>query len=642
MYYRVLVASHRYHGKEGLTYSSSNELASGQIVQVMLNNKKALGIIENKTAEPEFTTKDITNHWNIILPESSMQLMQWIRQYYPSALGVITELFTPPALTANVPKIDDATVSSTQKKLPVLTKDQADALKLIYGSKSKSFLLHGNSGSGKTRIYLELSNQILSENKSVILMTPEIGLTKPLLNIFKSQFGNRVVVTHSLMTPVQRRKVWLKIIDSPEPLIIIGPRSALFMPIKNIGIIIMDECHDNAYKQEKSPHYLTSRVAGKLANINDALFVMGSATPSITDYFIFEEKKLPIIRITKPAIVSSTKINKIIVDLKDKTLFTKSNNLSNPLLNALENALNNHEQSILFLNRRGSARLIHCTNCGWQAKCNNCDSALTFHQDSHTMVCHSCEFKSTPPKICPSCNNSELIYKSIGTKALEAEIKKLFPNASVLRFDRDNSSSDNINNQFENLNSGKIDIIIGTQTIAKGFDLPSLSVVGIVNADGGLQFPDYTSAEKNFQLISQVSGRIGRGHRNSTLVVQSYNPNSKQLKDALNKRFEEFYTEELQQRLKYRFPPYYYLLKLSCERASRKSSIESCNKLIINLKNKYKHTQIEGPAPRFIEKINGKYTWHCIVKSKNRNTLISIINDITPNVKYDIDPSDLL
>lgn len=642
MYYRVLVASQRFHGQESLTYASSSNLLTGQIVSIPLQRSSVLGIVESKAPKPSFATKEILDEWPISVPSASLSLLFWLRDYYPSPLGVITELFTPPSLPKKLPDTLPLQSLNNPSKLPPLTTEQSEALEAIGPSRGKSFLLHGDTGTGKTRIYVELARQALAKTRSVIVLTPEIGLTGPLLDTFTKTFGPRVIVTHSDMTPAKRRASWLNASKTEQGIIVIGPRSALFSPLKNIGLIIMDEAHDSAYKQEQAPYYQTSRVAAQLARLHSANFVMGTATPLVTDYFALEQKQLPILRMTTPAINITHETTIHVIDLRNKNNFTKSSWLANSLLEAISGAIKNGEQTLLFLNRRGSARLVLCDNCGWQAVCPHCDVPLTYHQDQYAMRCHSCDFSDKVPTSCPACSQGALLFRSIGTKALESEITRLFPQARVSRFDRDTEKSERLLQQYEALQTGKIDILIGTQSIAKGFDLPKLSIVGIIQADSGLQIPDYSSTERTYQLLSQVSGRIGRGHTKGALFVQTYEPDSPLIKLALKKDYSSFYKQELKQRQLYNFPPATFLLKISCARASSKSANAACQKLANSLKQLGTGITIEGPTPRFVEKIAGRYAWHLIIKSKSRPNLIKIVKSLPSNYSYDLDPSDLL
>lgn len=641
-YYQILVASQRYHGQESLTYKSDSSLKTGQIVSVPLQRITVLGIVASKVPQPKFNLKPIVSAWSLYVPSQSLQLLFWLQTYYPGPLGMITELFTPPALRKQMDPARPLVAPQHSPVLPALTEEQKNVVDAITSHTSQSILLHGNTGSGKTRVYLEIALRTVQAGRSVMILTPEIGLTKQLLDSFANVFGEQVVITHSKMTAAERRRTWQQIAGADKPVIIIGPRSAVFSPVNNLGLLVMDEAHDTAYKQEQSPYYQTSRVAAQLAHFHSARFIMGSATPSLSDYFTFTQKKLPILGMHKHAIALTHTTTHHIIDCRDKALFSRSPWLANPLLRAMDQALEKQQQALLFLNRRGSARLVLCDACGWQSMCPHCDVALTYHQDQHLMRCHSCNFSGITPTSCPSCKATNLLFKSIGTKALEAEIERLYPGASIARFDRDTLKAKQLSIQLQDLQTGKIDIIIGTQSIAKGFDLPKLSVVGIVQADSGLQIPDYSSNERTYQLISQVSGRVGRGHVPGKLFIQSYQPDSPLISYALGRNYPDFYAQELQERKQYRFPPYFFLLKVSCVRASSNTAQKACDNIVVTLQQAYSNIIIEGPTPRFIEKISGKFAWHIVIKAQSRATLLKVIKKLPSNCTYDIDPNDLL
>lgn len=643
MYYRVLVASERFHGNESLTYESVEKLQVGQLVSVPLQRQTVLGVVEKTAIKPAFATKPITQSWSVYVPKELLALLTWLAAYYPAPLGSLADLITPP----NMPKTLDVRETQfdnvTIPDLIPLTEEQAAALRQISTAERKSVLLHGDTGTGKTRLYLELAKQNLLKNKSVIILTPEIGLTEPLVQVFADTFPGRVLVTHSHMTAKERRLIWLKVAFAAKPLIVIGPRSALFTPLKNVGLIVMDEAHDTAYKQEQMPYYQTSRVAARLAHLHDANFIMGTATPLITDYFLFKSMGLPIVRMIKPAITSTHKVEIQIIDQRDKAIFSSSPWLASPLIKSISTALENSEQSLLFLNRRGSARVVLCQQCGWQALCPHCDTGLTYHEDQHLMRCHSCNFSAKVPMQCPECGAAEIIFRSIGTKALETEVHRLFPRARINRFDGDTHKSEGLAAKHDALQRGDVDIVIGTQAVIKGFDLPKLAVVGVIQADSSLQFPDYTASERTFQLISQVSGRIGRGHRAGQLFIQTFEPANPLFAYATTKDYAAFYDAELLERKQFHFPPYVYTLKITCARASGKSAEQACQKIIQKLSQQFgNQLYIEGPTPRFIEKIAGKYGWHIIIKSANRQLLTGVIKQLPNQCTYDIDPIDLL
>ena len=474
-------------------------------------------------------------------------------------------------------------------------------------------------------------------------MTPEIGLTSQLATDFQKIFGERVVIIHSQLSESVRQKLWLTILKETEPLILIGPRSSLFSPVQKLGLVVVDEAHETSYKQDQSPYYHAAHVAAALTSFANAPLVLGSATPLVSDYFVAEQKQRPIIRMTQTATSTIQEQSRIkIVDLRDHSKFSKKPHISDELINAMQDTLARKEQVLLFLNRRGTARVILCENCGWQALCPHCDTPLVYHSDSHTVRCHSCDFKGRPPVSCPECKHAEIVFKSVGTKAIESEVKKLFPEARIQRFDTDNKKDERIEHHYEAVKSGDVDILIGTQTLAKGLDLPKLSLVGVVIADTSLFVPDFSSQERTYQLLSQVVGRVGRGHRKGLVVIQTYNPTSNLLQSVLNKDWDTFYATELDERKQFLFPPYCYILKLWCKRATQKGAEQAAAKLAQQLRRSHHKIIVEGPAPSFHEKNNNKYQWQLVIKARQRKELINVISDLPANWYHDIDPMNLL
>jgi len=610
---------------------------------VQMQKITVLGFVSSVTTKPKFETKVISEVLEIPgLPSALVKLALWLRDYYPAPIGFISQQLLPEKVVLkDIESINlNGYPKPNTKLLTKLNKEQARAIEEM--EKINTYLVHGITGSGKTRIYVELALKTINKNKSVIIMTPEISLTTQLYNSFFEIFGNRVFVTHSNQTPKERRLTWLRCLLSKEPLIIIGPRSSLFMPLASLGLIVMDESHDGSYKQEQAPQYLTSRVASKLASLSSASLVMGSATPLVADYFLAKEKNRPIIELTSLAVKSDHPNNLIeLVDKKDHSLFNRSNNFSQPLIEAMSETLNKNEQVLIYLNRRGTARLVLCDNCGWQAMCPRCDTPLTYHGDKHQIRCHSCNFYQVAPSSCPVCHNVSVVFKSAGTKAIVQEIEQLFPKNSVLRFDTDNKNGENFEQKYDDILKGNVDIIVGTQMIAKGLDLPKLGLVGVILADTSLYLPDFSSEERTFQLITQVIGRIGRGHRAGKAIIQSYHPDQPILNFAITGDYDHFYLQEIERRQKFMFPPYCYLLKVTFRRASAKSAEQSATRLKDELKTKFK-VRIEGPAPAFHERFQDKFQWQLVIKSKNRNELLNLIKVLPGNLSFDIDPLDLL
>lgn len=639
-YVEVYVAHATYHKDEPLTYGSDLSLKPGQIVMVPLRAKLAMAVVHAVVPKPKFAVKQIATVPDIPpVPLSLLSLLEWMKEYYPAPLGMTAQLFLPGSLPGTKQAHATTTKVKSAEKLPPLTRDQRLALDNVKAS--GLHVLHGETGTGKTRVYIELARKNIAQGKSCIILVPEIGLTSQLADIFRDSFGDRVVVMHSGLTNAARRDAWYWILNQHEPLVIVGARSALFSPLKNVGLIVVDESHETAYKQDQAPYYHATTVAAKLAAIHNATLVLGSATPLASDYYIAEAKKRPIIRMTQVAAgANDTSIN--VVDLKDRSQFSKSPYLSNGLIECIKEKLQKGEQTLLFLNRRGTARVVFCEKCTWQAACPHCDLPLVYHGDRHIMRCHSCSYTSSTPGSCPQCHSADILFRSVGTKAIVLEVERLFPEAHIMRFDTDNKKSERLEAHYGAVHSGQIDIIVGTQTLAKGLDLPKLGLVGIVVADTSLYFPDFSAQERTYQLLSQVLGRIGRGHRQGTAIIQTYSPDSPLLQAIVHKEWDNFYNAELAERRTFIFPPFCYLLKITCKRASSQAAQKAAEAFAAQIRTQKHNITIEGPAPAFHEKVQNKFVWQLIIKSKRRTDLTAIIRQLPNGWSHDIDPMNLL
>lgn len=640
-YVEVVVADSSYHGSDPLTYCSESPLLSGAIVMVPLRRKNVLGVVINAVRKPDFSTRSITATADLPpVPREIIALIFWMRDFYGCTLGAAAQQCLPKSL----PKKPVEAMhfhENPSPDLPPLTKDQQKALSRIQDR--GMHLLHGATGSGKTRVYIELTQRSLDAGKSAIILTPEISLTSQLEQNLKAAFGSRVLSIHSQISPAKLLRQWTSILKTTEPLVILGPRSALFAPVRHLGFIAVDEAHETAYKQDSAPYYHASRVASKLADLHQAPIVLGSATPQVVDYFLAEQKARPIIRMTQTATTTNSDESPVsIVDLRVRDKFTKHAHISNELVAAMRANLARGEQTLLFLNRRGTARVILCEKCGWQAICPHCDIPLVYHGDLHNMRCHSCNFNDHSPVGCPQCHSPSIVFKSIGTKAIAEAVVRLFPGARVRRFDNDNTKAERIEQHYETIKAGEVDILIGTQTLAKGLDLPKLSLVGVIIADTSLTFPDFSAQERTFQLLSQVIGRVGRGHRAGRVILQTYNPASPLLKAIVAKDWTHFYTTELEERRKFLFPPFCHLLKLTCRRTSETAAIRTAEAFMDTIERDFPQVLVEGPAPAFHEKIAGAFQWQLIIKAKQRSVLLGIIHILPSGWSYDIDPMNLL
>jgi len=647
MYYEVYVADSSYKGTSALTYQHGQLLPPGQLVSVPLKRKQVYGVVVRQVPKPAFAAKALTPASlpnGATLPKPLIELASWITGYYPSGIGNVMQQLLPhryyPEATGLVlPK------PASLAGQPPLTSEQRAVIQAV--DQPETYLLHGETGSGKTRVYIELAERNLQAGRSTIVLTPEIGLTPQLVQNLQNAFGQqRVLLTHSQLTAKARSWLWHQALLTKEPLIAVGPRSALFLPLHNIGLIILDESHESSYKQEQAPHYHASMVAAKLAHLHQASLILGSATPSIADYYLANAKQRPILRMTTTAHVAvapgDSAVTTQIVNLTDRQHFSRASHLSNSLLSSIQTSMSRGEQSLVFLNRRGTARVILCQQCGWQAACPNCDLPLTYHGDQHNIRCHTCGFTDSTPTNCPECSSTNIILKSIGTKAIVDELTSIFPHARIQRFDTDNAHDERLENHYDDIKAGKIDIIVGTQLIAKGLDLPLLSTVGVVVADTSLYLPDYSSTERSYQLLRQVIGRVGRGHRAGTVIIQTYDPSNPVIKAAAKGDWDSFYANELSERRTFQFPPFVYTLKITCRRASSKAAQQAAEKAVSQLRHSGLRVLVEGPMPAFHEKVGGKYQWQANLKAKDRGQLIQAIKLLPANWSYDIDPSNLL
>jgi len=649
-----------------LTYSFDQNLAPGTIVSIPLGKKTALGIIYRKTTAPtdqNFVIKSINKIVHPIpLPNHLLKSLAWLSSYYLNPVAKTANLFLPLGIEKNRRKKSSASTFIPQFSNPIqdiaspiaattthyqipLNPAQKQALTELHKIKTHTKLLHGITGSGKTNIYLELASQVFSSNQSVILLVPEISLTPQLVGRFQEHFGTQVISLHSKLTEAKRHLIWQRIheADQSTPFVIIGPRSALFSPLKNLGLIIIDEAHEPSFYQDTSPRYHALRLASFMAQTLKIDCLLGTATPRVEDYFLAQKNHAYVALSEKAkSITSQTKIS--LIDLKDRALFTRNRYFSDALLQDIENNLKQHKQTLLFHNRRGSAPLTICEHCGYQILCPNCLLPLTLHSDSYQLICHTCGHHEPVPSTCPVCHHGSLIHKGFGTKLLESELKKLFKSTRIARFDADNTTADSLTQNFESVKNGDIDIIIGTQTIAKGLDLPLLNTVGIVQADANLNLPDYAAEERTFQLITQVIGRVGRGHNDINHVfLQTFQPEHPVILAAKSLDYAKFADYLLKKRQLSHLPPFFYLLRISIVKKTEDLAIKKIMSLHSTLK-KFPDVYLSAPTPSFHEYTPSGYSWQIIVKAKKRDSLTHLIESLDqyPEIRFAIDPPSLI
>ncbi len=632
-----------------LTYSWSGAIRPGQIVEIEVGSRTFVGVVIASTNKPAFNVKPITRLlFDRPLPTQLLRLHQWLAGFYDTHPGTVWQTMLPGGLHKNhrntVVKKSTYKINRDDDRTNfVLNKAQLFAIERLVQMESGTALLHGITGSGKTEIYKAMALEAAGRGLSSIIMVPEIALTAQLVREFERDF-ERVVITHSSMTPSQRFNIWKTILENDQPIVIIGPRSALFMPIHKLGLIVIDECHEPSYKQDKAPRYNTLRAAAALSNFHEARLLLGSATPSIADYYMAKKLDRPIITINQLARQNATKPSVSIVDsTKRHTMSSRSSLFSKQLITAIEKTIDQKQQVLLFHNRRGSASVTLCTNCGWLATCPNCTLPLTLHNDTYQLRCHLCGYHTKPPTSCPECHNSDISHRGIGTKRIEEEVKRLFPTANIKRFDGDTERGQAVQDIFEELHTGAIDIIIGTQAIAKGLDLPNLRLVGIVQADAGLALPDFSSSERTFQLVAQASGRVGRGAEPTTVIIQTFQPNHPAVVFGAAQDYEGFFNSEIAERARGHFPPFSYLLKLTCTYKTEKGASNAASTLAREIAHEHKDVNILGPTPAFYEHIRDTYRWQIVVRAERRESLVTIAKQV-PSAKWqlELDPISLL
>lgn len=627
------------------TYQSEDPLAIGSLVTIPIGKQTNTGVVVKEVRKPAYVTKPIAETIETnTLPQPLIQLSEWMAEYYRTPLATVLQTVLPRGLTTKRRAQEKLTKTALRDRTQiVLNPHQAKAVDAIMNQPSGTILLQGVTGSGKTEVYKEIARQTVAVGHSVIVLVPEISLTSQIIDEFTHDFPN-LIVTHSHMTEAQRHIAWKEALDATEPVIVIGPRSALFIPVPSLGAIIVDEAHEPSYKQEQAPRYSALRAASVLGKLSNARVIFGSATPLIADRYLAEANKSLIVRLDTSARGNAKASAVELVDMTKRQNFNKHRFLSNKLLEAIEHNIASGKQTLIFHNRRGSASTTLCENCGWSAQCPRCFVPLVLHADTYTLSCHICDTKQKVPTTCPVCQSADIIHKGIGTKLIESELKRLFPKAIVARFDGDNTNAETVNERYQELYSGEINIAIGTQVVAKGLDLPKLHTVGVIQADSGLALPDYTSAERTFQLLAQVVGRVGRDERDTQTIVQSYQPTHPVVQFGLKQDYEGFYEYALAERQKGGFPPFRFLLQLTDVYKTEATAIKAAKQLAATLKTTIPAgIEILGPTPAFYERQHDTFRWQLILKSSKREALADVIKHVPPtHWQADLDPSSLL
>jgi len=675
--------------------SLKDKLKPGYIVEIPFGNRTVAGVVTQITkAQPVmYKLKEVHKIlWDeAVFTPQLFELAKFISGKYLVSLGLVVKTI----ITKKAPRakqIEKFLDIVRQEQNHKLTDPQEQSLVEILDSKSqaRTFLLHGVTGSGKTEVYIQVIQKLLKEKKQSLVLVPEIALTPQTLARFSARFKNQEIgVIHSKISYGQKYLIWSKVFTG-EIKILIGPRSAIFAPFKNLGLIVIDEEHDSSYKQfDQSPRFHTREVAGKLSEIWNCPVILGDATPSVETFYNAQLGRYGYLEL-------ASRINQALppVKLVDMAEVARGGNFSifsDQLISEMEVALKKQMQVILFINRRGMATGMMCGDCGKQLFCKSCQVTLVYHKNIHKLICHHCNRKYSVPITCAHCKSNKLKFTGTGTEKVEEHIQELFPKNIVKRLDKDTISTRvDLENFYEDFKNKKFDILVGTQIIAKGWDLSSVGLIGVVNSDTTLQFPDFRSNERTFQLITQVAGRTGRGEFPGRVVLQTYNPQNFAVQAAVTHDYVKFFEQEIQDRKDYGYPPFSQLIKLTYKSFNKNKAEEKAQDIVKNLRSfvipdpdkdgraglESGHKEVQnpktwipdparhryasgvaggqvrddkveiiGPSPAFIPRVRGSYIYYVIIKVKEPEALKNIkkiLEQLPADWDIDVDPSTLL
>lgn len=490
------------------------------------------------------------------------------------------------------------------------------------------FLLKGVTGSGKTEVYLQLIGDVLDQDKTALMLVPEIALTPQMVHQFKGRFGEEVAVMHSRLSTGEKYDEWRKI-KRGEARVVVGARSSIFSPVENLGIVIIDEEHETTYKQEENPKYHARNVAIYRAEYNQCPVVLGSATPSLESRARAQKNVFHLLELTERANKQAMpEVN--IIDMREEFQNNNRGNFSQILQDKIRDRIDKKEQTVLLLNKRGYSSFIMCRDCGYVHECPNCDISLTFHMDTKGMKCHYCGHEEPVPNKCPKCQGNQFRYYGTGTQKVESELQELFPDARIIRMDVDTTRKKGDHERLlAAFGRGDADILLGTQMIAKGLDFPNITLVGVINADTSLSLPDFRSSEKTFQLLTQVSGRAGRSDLIGEVIVQSFNPDHYAIRYAQNHNYDGFYRQEMALRHQSGYPPYYFTTQITVSDLDEKKAQTKIYEINAQLRSKLEgQTIILGPSRSSIARMNNRYYFQLLIKYKHKQNLHEVLKEI--------------
>ncbi|MFA6078204.1 MAG: primosomal protein N' [Candidatus Omnitrophota bacterium] len=620
----------------------SDEIGVGKRVFIPFGPRRVVGYVVGLSEDAEVKEAkailSVIDKDPILSPEM-LKLTRWIKDNYFCSWGEAIEAAIPAGikkgkleLGTRIKEAETKSIELPKSDPHVLMEEQEKALKEIAGSieknEFKTYLLHGITASGKTEVYMQAIELVLRKGKEAIVLVPEISLTPQTVERFVSRFGAHVAVLHSGLTQARRFLEWKKI-KNGSAAIVVGARSAIFSPMKNIGLIIVDEEHETSYKQDDVPRYHARDVAEERAKLNNCPLILGSATPSLESYYKAKHGDYKLLSITKrieERLLPKVKIVDMRMELETRR---KIAIFSRVLLDAIDKALKNGKQVMILLNRRGFSTFINCKKCGYVVKCRRCDTSMVYHFEEKKLICHYCDYKLPPPDICPKCKSSYIGYFGLGTEKVESEISRNFPSTHIARMDSDTTtktgSHDRILGDFR---SGDTSLLVGTQMIAKGHDFPEVTLVGVVSADVTLNIPDFRSSERTFNLLTQMGGRAGRGEDGGEVIVQTYVPGHYSILAAAKHDYDKFYQEEIISRKELLFPPYINLVKVTVRARNEELTAKAASELAQLIREMSGEIMVGGPSPAPITRMRGYFRYNILLKAKERLEMCALMKKV--------------
>ena len=642
-------------------YDLAEPVEVGCRVRVRFRNSEVDGFVvgfpETSPAGIEIQSiREVLDQASLLQPDV-LDLCRWIADYYLAPIGEVLKSALPPGITRKHLDRFDAGPQTDYPKPAApfnLTTEQLNALYAIEKTEGFStLLLHGVTGSGKTEVYIQAAEYTLSRGNTCLILVPEIGLTPQLTERFSARFPGRVAVLHSSLTRKQRIEEWLRILNGRAP-VVVGTRSAVFAPLRNLKLIIVDEEHETTYKQEETPRYHARDTAIVRAQRLGATVVLGSATPSMESFRNAERKKFEYVHLAARVEARPLPDVEIINMREEFAVEGKQPIFSRRLLQAIGERLERREQTMVLLNRRGFAAYLLCRHCGFTFQCSSCSVSMTYHRSVGRLLCHYCGLAKRPPGKCPDCQSEYIYYVGEGTERIEADLRELFADARIGRIDRDTMKHvrdfERVLGGFRN---GEIDILVGTQMIAKGHDFPMVTLVGVLAADAALSLPDFRAAERTFQLLTQVAGRSGRGDRPGEVIIQSFFPDHYTFQLACTQKFEEFYARESRYRKAMFYPPFTALAGIVVtDRDKERAATEAraVSDFIDSIRGD--SVRVLGPAPAPLERVKQWHRYQLLIKAGSRSTMHRVLISLrehldgkklgSTRVLVDVDPTSLL